>query len=58
MIEIKTDKLKKCPCCGGKANLFYSPYCKDYKILCTRCSIRTCKLATKASAIKSWNRRK
>lgn len=50
-------ELKKCPFCGGEAeiNLFLGNYC----VTCTECmgSIFPAKGMTKEEAIKAWNRR-
>lgn len=52
------EQLKKCPFCGGEAeiNLLLSNYC----VTCTECmgSIFPAKGMTKAEAITAWNTRK
>lgn len=50
----ETKELKKCPFCGGEAEIV------GYKfswIVCKECSAETGVFDTKIEAIKAWNRR-
>ena len=59
------EKLKPCPFCGGKAELYKVEWKMDkrgvpsrpYWIFCTECNIATPSVGTKRAAIKRWNRR-
>ncbi len=57
-------KLPPCPCCGSKSDMLkfedvsYGVPCgKTYKVSCTKCGMRTCKMASSTSAKKCWSRR-
>ena len=43
------DKLKKCPFCGGEAEIFW--------VICKECTAETKDFDTKEEAIEAWNRR-
>lgn len=55
------DKLKPCPFCGGKAEIYEDTIIKSlpaYSVYCTKCYARTYGLYDKKDdAIESWNRR-
>ena len=59
---VECKDLLKCPCCNHKADMieFQDPFVKSenwYKVSCSKCSIRTCRLSSKYQAKKTWNRR-
>jgi len=58
MRKVITDKLKECPCCGCRADMFVSPSGQLFTIRCRKCSIRTTHFISKQTAIKCWNRRR
>lgn len=49
-------KLKPCPFCGGKAELFQD-YMGWYVIECTACGNGTLHFANSDGAVNAWNRR-
>lgn len=59
------DKLDNCPCCGARADLIIVRQTRGeawrdadfFKVSCSKCSLRTCQVASKATARKAWNRR-
>lgn len=55
------NELKKCPFCGGEAELSDTEFINGHFVFCTQCHIQT-KLYvlgnTSESAIKAWNNRK
>jgi len=64
MIMLKGESLLNCPCCGSRAEYYmwnskyvYDKPPKECKVACTKCSLRTCFVSSKAQAKKSWNRR-
>ena len=54
----KDRKLKKCPCCGGAAEVFMKdwPYVKT-AVRCTECGLETKGFGDAYDAIEAWNRR-
>lgn len=55
--DIKMEKLKLCPFCGGEP--FMKQY-KDfylYKVICENCYVETGGWCEKRKAINTWNRR-
>ncbi len=58
-------KLKPCPYCGGKAELYKTEWelgkrgvpNHPYWIICTKCGVNTQPTGTKRAVIKCWNRR-
>lgn len=56
------SKLKRCPFCGGQANLYTIRsnliYPKNiYYVYCCLCDIQTKDYEDKEKAIKAWNKR-
>jgi rRNA maturation protein Nop10 len=49
--------LKKCPCCGSKAEYISPGLSLQVKVRCTRCGMSTVKFSSKDQAKKTWNRR-
>lgn len=49
-------KLRECPFCGGKAELFHS-YDGYHCVQCTCCACGTIHVRTERAAIRMWNRR-
>ena len=49
-------KLKPCPFCGGKAELFHS-YDGYHCVQCTCCACGTIYMRTESGAVRMWNRR-
>lgn len=52
-----TDRIKKCPFCGGKAGVYYD-YNKWARVQCKECGINTLFSFAEKEAIKQWNTRK
>ena len=52
-----TVRIKKCPCCGGKAKLDSSAFSGTIHIHCTKCGLGTRAFMSVKKAIESWNRR-
>lgn len=53
-----TEKLKRCPFCGGKAFEYYSGSQFEFcEVVCKECGCRS-KRKTEEEAIASWNTRK
>lgn len=51
-------ELKKCPFCGGKAELYKSfDYVNKYKVECAKCEMCSPNYNKSEEAIKAWNRR-
>ncbi|MFR3886696.1 MAG: Lar family restriction alleviation protein [Acutalibacteraceae bacterium] len=65
---MKEIKLKKCPCCGGEAEMKETRYIdatpSSVKVLCKKCALQTKSFiesldyCAKEEAAKVWNRRK
>lgn len=53
MVNMSTDIIKKCPFCGGEAEV-----CGYYFIQCTKCGSSTLTHTNREEAIKAWNTRK
>ena len=58
------DKLKECPCCGGKAKVkTFDPYDgyqgnnTFYQVVCQECGANTGAKRTVEEALEAWNRR-
>ena len=49
-------KLRECPFCGGKAELFHS-YDGYHCVQCTCCACGTIHMRTESGAARMWNRR-
>ena len=49
-------KLRECPFCGGKAELFHS-YDGYHCVQCTCCACGTIHMRTESGAVRMWNRR-
>lgn len=54
--ENKREKLKPCPFCGGKAQV-YQDYTSHYLVQCTKCGITTLHYGDTQSPKDVWNRR-
>ena len=52
------SELKRCPFCGGEAELLKGQCEIDNYVMCLECRSKTKLYNTKASAIKAWNTRK
>ena len=56
------EELKRCPFCGGKAELSVKHGFKGEVIAafvyCTKCGVSTLSYASQSTAIESWNRGK
>ena len=50
------EELRKCPFCGGEAEMFFDVPYASY-VECLKCGSRTKICYTKAEAIAAWNRR-
>lgn len=55
------EKLKRCPCCGGKAEIRYHQIPTQgrsaYQISCSRCVLATSWIGSPEEVIYFWNRR-
>lgn len=58
------NKVKECPCCGGKAKVkAYDPYDgyqgdnTKFQVVCEECGVNTGAKSTVEEAIEAWNRR-
>lgn len=54
------EKLKKCPFCGGEAEIYeqkHREYPSAFYVFCTVCGIRQRDRNDEERAIKEWNRR-
>ena len=49
-------KLRECPFCGGKAEMFHS-YDGYHCVQCTCCACGTIHMRTERAAVRMWNRR-
>ena len=52
-----TEKLKKCPFCGGEARTAWQETLDLWYVLCKRCGVTTDFKRERAEAIEAWNRR-
>lgn len=52
-----TVRIKKCPCCGGKAKLESSAYSGTVYIHCLKCGLSTKMFMFVREAVDIWNRR-
>ena len=54
------EKLKRCPCCGGKAEIRYHQIPTQgrsaYQISCSRCVLATSWIGSPEEVIYFWNR--
>lgn len=64
MIEVKNERLKSCPMCGGVATIFTNIFpaqneavISSYEVFCTRCQLTTRRYNEEKYAIEAWNRR-
>lgn len=53
---MKQPKLKRCPFCGGKANLYNIPS-HWWQVQCTNCAIMTMMRGNAEECVEDWNRR-
>jgi Lar family restriction alleviation protein len=51
-------KIKRCPFCGGKAEVFINNSIYAYSILCTECYAESCRKHNEEDALILWNSRK
>ena len=58
------NKVKECPCCGGKAKVkAYDPYDgyqgdnTKFQVVCEECGVNTGTKRTVEEAVEAWNRR-
>ena len=51
------DELKRCPFCGGKADISKLIELRGTSVYCTRCSVSTKIYYTTEKAVDAWNRR-
>ena len=55
------EKLKKCPFCGGEAELKKMEFCEEYIIICTECDIPCAETGVSGETLKdiinNWNKR-
>ncbi len=55
---MNNTKLKPCPFCGGKAELYKSWWLGQYfQVTCTKCRVTTRVGGTKKGIAAMWNRR-
>lgn len=54
--ELKTEELKPCPKCQGKANVDHSIR-SDYRVICSECGIQTKGYVYRDDAVIAWNTR-
>ncbi len=54
-----SEKLKSCPFCGSKADVFENKFegNKIYMVACEQCGISTAAYEHEQSAINDWNKR-
>lgn len=52
-------EIKKCPCCGSKAEALMAArrYFEFYAVVCDGCGLRTRDFNNKDEAVEAWNRR-
>lgn len=53
-------KLRACPCCGGKADVFEfarAALSSQYEVRCLKCGVRTPRRTLVDSVVELWNRR-
>ena len=51
------NELRKCPFCGGEAELFEVFPGRFYAVVCPHCVVETTYYETSEKAIEAWNRR-
>ena len=55
-----SEEIKKCPMCGGEADIFDDAYDEkrgDFYIMCCSCDLKTKNHFIETDAIKEWNKR-